>query len=259
MHRASDGRSPSPAQRAICGRMAELQRGQRAAMRSMSAKARSRAAPAVRAVSARIGSGSATASRRAGEPVVDDRRRHLGMELQPDAGPDGEGLQARGGARQLRGARREVEDVLVPGEPAPAVAVVALDVDPADLGLGARGSRVAPRAAASAWPPKQIPSTGTPAVVGRAQEGAPGRAIHGSLEACTERSEPSATTASARAGRAMRRPRARGARRPPRPGPRPSPPPARPARRAAAGRRAVAADYPFTRKAPRMNGWMRQK
>ena len=239
--------------------MAERQRGQRAAMRSISAKARSRAVPAVRGGlgADRLGIGHRVA--RAGEPVVDDRRRHLGVELQPHAGPDGEGLQARGGARQLRGARREVEDVLVPGEPAPAEAVVALDVDPADLGLGGAAHRGAEggRERLAAEADAQHGHAGRR---GSRAGRPPGRRSTGPLEACTERSEPSATTASqSRAGRAMRRAWARAARRPARPGPRPTPPPARPERRAAAGRRAGAADYPFTRKAPRMNGWMRQK
>ena len=260
MHRASDGRSPSPAQRR---HLMDVWRSFSAASgRRCGPSARRRARGPSAAVRGglgadRLGIGHRVA--RAGEPVLDDRRRDLGVELQPDAGPGGEGLQARGGSRQLRGARREVEDVLVPGEPAPAVAVVALDVDPADLGLAARGSRWRRGRRRAPGRRSRCPSTGTPAVVRRAQEGHLGgdprvlRGVHRAVGA--QRDDRAGVARVGPRGDHGRVQHVDVARR----GPRPTPPPARAARRAAAGRRAGARDYPFTRKAPRMNGWMRQK
>ena len=196
-----------------------------------SARRRARGpSPPCAAVSARIGSGSGTASRAPASQSSTIAGVDLGMELQPDAAPDGEGLQARARLRASSVAPGgSVEDVLVPGEPAPAEAVVAVDVDPADLGLGAPGSRSPPRAAASAWPPKQMPEhrARRPSCASRRKRDLRRRST-GPFEACTERSEPSAIDGArvARVG-PRGRPRARAARRRPRRGPRPSPRPAR--------------------------------
>ena len=128
------------------------------------------------------------------QPVLDDRRRDLGVELDARAAADGERLRGARRARAGARARRQGDDVLVPGEPAAGLGRLALDVDPADLGPpGALDGRRRARAA-SAWAPKQTPSTGTPAACA-SRRNATSRAIHGSGDACTEWSEPSATTA----------------------------------------------------------------
>ena len=194
------------------------------------------------------------------EPVLDDRRRDLGVELQPDAGPDGERLQARGGARQLGRARREVEDVLVPGEPAPADAVVAVDVDPADLGLAARGSRWrrgrprAPGRRSRCRAPARPPSCASRRKATWARDPRVARGVHRAVGAQRDDGAGVARVGPrgdgrARAGRRARAPRAAAQS--------PTSPIGASGCCWTTSRRV--SDYPFTRKAPRMNGWMRQK
>ena len=219
---SSAGRSPSPAQRhadswTYGGRVSAAS-GRRC---GPSARRRARGPPPrVRAVSARIGSAIGAPRRGAPcEPVVDDRRRDLGVELQPDAAarrrtPAGPSAAAR----QLRGARREVEDVLVPGEPAPADSrrrprrrSSRSRSRGARLHRRRRGRRRAPGRRSRCPAParrRRAPRAGTP----------PARAIHGSFEACTERSEPERDDGAVRARVGPRGDRrARAARRPARP------------------------------------------
>ena len=139
-HRPNGG--PAPPNGVVRGRMADrAQRGQRAAMRSISAKARSRAAATVSAVSARIGSGSATAPGAPSSQSSTIAGVTSGWNCRPTLGPTAKACRPEPARASSVRPRREVEDVLVPREPAPAEAVVALHVDPADLGLGRAAHR----------------------------------------------------------------------------------------------------------------------
>src|SRR5437879_5130165 len=76
------------------------------------------------------------------DPAVHDLRRHLGVELQPEAPSDDIGLRPDLGVRDQPRLRRKRERVEVPLEPRACgdeVRLARLDVDPADLGaVGAK-------------------------------------------------------------------------------------------------------------------------
>ena len=235
---------PAPPSGVIRGRMADALSAASARRCGPSARRRARGPPPpCSAVSARIGSGSATAPGAPSSQSSTIAGVTSGWNCRPTLGPTAKACRPEPARASSVRPRREVEDVLVPGEPAPAEAVVALDVDPADLGLGRAAHRRAEggreRLAAEADAHHRHAG-----VVRRAQErdlvGDP-RVLRGVHRAVGAEGDDGACV---RAGRATRRPWARGARRPARPGPRPTPPPARPERRAAAGRRAGAAATP---------------
>ena len=186
----------------------------------------------------------------------------LGVELQPDAAPDAERLQA---------GRRRAPAPSAPGGSVKASSCHAnqrprerrrraLDVEPADLGLAARGCTVAAERGGERLAAEAQPEHRHAGVVRRAQErdlvGDPrvARGVHRAVRA--ERRRPRRSARGSGHGRrpcgacstSTCAPRAAAHS--------PTSPAGASACCSTTSRRS---GYPFTRNAPRMNGWMRQK
>ena len=136
---------------------------------SKSAKAAARAATRAAGVAAISAAPSPSPSARsrsvsALRPAQDDLGRALRVELHAEVAPVPERLDRGGRAGELDRARGQREAVVVPGEPGPggdrAPARRSRSPPSRARATGAVSTR-APSAAASAWPPKHRPSTGT--------------------------------------------------------------------------------------------------
>src|SRR4051794_33334003 len=107
------------------------------------------------------------------DPALDDRGRHLGVELQADAAPGAERVRADRAARELDRAGRQRERVVVPREPRAGrdgAAVGRLELEPADLG-GRRGAHLAAERRRERLAAEAQAEHRDPRLVGLAQEG----------------------------------------------------------------------------------------